>query len=352
MIGNLLQKTGLGQYTGSDADVVITTRVRLARNFPTLSFPHKLNNEKTIIFKSLLQKFASEPPPSCNVINIEIKNLNEIERCFLRERGLITKDIERLPNSMALIDINEQFVILINEEDHFRIFLIRPGFELRKCIEEVERIDNHFNKFVPYAYSSKYGYLTSKPLNAGSGLKVSFLVFLPAFALRNEIAALQDSLESKNAIVEQFLSDTSNAKCALYIVRNAYSFGLTMRDIENSMEHIVNRIIDEERKKREDYYFENQIKVEDIVWRSWGIIAYSRCMPYVESIQHLNNIRLGIILGIVKNINLQKIDDLMINVQGTHLQLIHNRVFRSADEEEECRSEYLRNCLCKPQEVK
>lgn len=340
MLENLLNRTGSWSRTGSDSDVVISTRVRLARNFPSLPFPHMLEGKDLHILEALIKKFAES---SSNIIIAEIPRLNEIDRRYLRERGLITIEMEHSPHSFALIDQDEKFAIMVNEEDHFRIHLIRPGFEIRQCLEEAERIDEELNTFIPYAFSPQFGHLTSRPANAGSGLKISLMLFLPTHTVISSLGDIVALLKSKNITMRGIIGETMETIGSMYLLSNAGSLGRSEKEIEEQMESATRFLVDEERKSRELYYSQNRKKVEDRTWRSFGILAHSRSISYPEAMEHLSNLRLGILLSLIKNIDLQKINDLMINIQWSHLQRITGRTFGSIAEADECRADYLRS---------
>lgn len=342
MLENLLNRTGSWSRAGSDSDVVISTRVRLARNFPSLPFPHMLESKDLCVLEALIKNFTEKSYIKGNIIIAEIARLNDIDRRYLRERGLITIEMEHSPHSFALIDQEEKFAILINEEDHFRIHLIHPGFEIRQCLDEVKGIDEELNKFIPYAFSPQFGHLTTRPANAGSGLKISLMLFLPTHTIISPLGDIIASLKSKNIAMRGIIGETMETVGSLYLLSNTSSIGRSEKEIEEQMESSTRLLIDEERKSREAYYSRNRKKIEDRTWRSWGILAYSRSISYSEAMDHLSNLRLGILLSLIKNIDLQKINDLMINVQWSHLQRIAGRNFISIAEADECRADYLR----------
>ncbi len=342
MLENLLNRTGSWSRTGFDSDVVISTRIRLARSFPSLPFPHMLNEKDMHVLEALIKKFADSSSVKHNIIIAEISKLNEIDRRYLQERGLITIEMEHSPHSFALIDLDEKFAILINEEDHFRIHRIHPGFEIHQCLEEVEHIDEELNTFIPYAFSPQFGHLTSRPTNAGSGLKISLMLFLPTLTTINSLADIISFLKLKNIVMRGIIGQTMETIGSMYLLSNAVSIGRSEQEIEEQMEISTRFLIDEERKSREVYYSQHRKKIEDRTWRSWGILSYSRSISYPETIEHLSNLRLGILLSVIKNIDLQKINDLMINIQWSHLQRIMGIRFSSLAEADECRADYLR----------
>ena len=345
MLEKLFTRIGSWPHSGFDSDVVISTRVRMARNFPNLSFPHMLEGNDVSVLESLARKFAESSAFSGNIIIVEISRLDEMDRRFLRERGLITTELEHAPHSFALIDSDQKFAVMVNEEDHFRIHIIRPGLEIRQSMEEIEPIDNELNTFVPYAYSPEFGHLTARPINAGSGLKISLMMFLPTLTITRSLGDLISFLKSKNIAMRGVIGETLETVGSLYLLNNAVSCGYPEEELEEIMKSSAHFLIDEERKSREQYYSQNRKKVEDRVWRSWGILRYGRSISYPESMEHLSNIRLGILLSLIKNIDLRKINDLMINIQWSHLQRVTGSRFNSIAEADECRADYLRSTI-------
>ena len=334
-------KQGFWTDCGPCSDTALSTRVRLARNISGIPFPHKFGPEEPDLVFSMIEKFRRESGMKNSVITY-LRDLDKQEKRFLRERNLITFEMEISENSAVLYNEGDDFSILVNEEDHVRIQVIRSGLQLKEVFEKADHIDDEVNRSIPYSYSSDYGYLTACPSNLGTGMKVSAMLHLPALTMKKAVSSLILQFQNSGVNISGTVGDSNRALGSIYQISNRVSLGMSEIDIIELVDGVISRIIDAEDEARDELLSRSRMELEDIIWRSYGLLSCSRRMSYVEAIEHLSNIRLGIILALIKGTDMININNIMVNVQWAHLQKIFNRSFNETAECDEMRAEYLR----------
>ncbi len=345
MLDELLKKTGSWTDTGPSSDVVMTTRVRLARNMPSIAFPHRQDAGEFSLLEAVTRRFASDSGFRGRAFLVELSGVEEGDKRFLRERNIITSELEIARNSLAVIGDDGDFVVMVNEEDHFRIQVLRPGLQIMECWKLADGIDDELNAFAPYAWSDETGYLTACPSNAGTGLKISLMVHLPMTTISKKLAVTGAALKEKKVVLKGITGAGAETVGSIYLVSNGASLGPSEIDIVEMMDGTARFLIDGENEARDEFLDRNRTMLEDRIWRSMGILKYGRSVNYIEAVDHLSNIRLGVILSVIKNIDLHRINDLMVNIQWSHLQRIAGEFFRNLAECDEYRAEYLRSQL-------
>ncbi len=343
MFEDLYQKLGFWSKTGPYGDVVLSTRVRLARNLAAVRFPHRQDESDANLIKSIARRFTTDSAFSDNLSMVELPSLDAADKRFLRERNIITGEMENSANSYVIINSDENFVIMVNEEDHFRIQVIKPGFQIMETYSLADKVDDEMNKFVSYAYSDDFGYLTTCPSNVGTGLRVSTMLHLPTLTIMRSIPDVIRVVRDYNADMKGTVGDGTKTVGSMYQVSSRVSLGKSEVDILEELDEVTTMLIEMEGEARDDYLSQYGKQLEDRIWRSYGLVKYSRILNYLDAMDHLSNIRLGIILSILKNIELHKINDLMVNVQWSHLQRIAQRAFPEGPECDGYRADYLRS---------
>ena len=345
MFEEVLQRAGFWTASGPFSHIVLSSRLRLARNMQSVPFPGKMLGEELYPVREALERFSSDSIYGNTVDIIDLRDIDGNEKRYLRERNIITYEMEVSDNSLVAICNVDDFSILVNEEDHFRIQVIRPGLQLPEAYKIADRVDTELNKFVPYAFSEELGYLTVCTSNLGTGLKVSVLLHLPVTTMKNRVHELIPEDKKKSIEIRGTSSHMNKPLGSLYQLSNRISFGLSEIDIIEMVDEILGRILEIEDAGRDGYVSESRLELEDRIWRSFGTLSCSRRISYVESMEHLSNVRLGIILAVMKNIDMKIINDLMVNIQWAHLQKNCGVLFKSTNESDEYRADYLRRIL-------
>lgn len=332
---------------GPDSDIVMSSRIRLARNFANITFPTLASEEE---LDQVLSFFKEEyNTKSFGVYNdfkiIELQNLSTIERRILVEKHLISPHIAKGKKpSATLISENEEVSIMINEEDHIRLQLYLPGFQLGKSLKQAFLLDDWLEEQIDYAFDEKWGYLTSCPTNVGTGMRASVMMHLPALVMTQQMARLIPAINQLGLVVRGIFGEGSGAVGNIFQISNQMTLGKSEEDIVEDLEIVVEQLIEQERKAREVIQQQSKLRLEDRVFRSYGVLAYSRILESKEAARCLSDLRLGIDLGIIEDLDQQILNELMILTQPGLLQHYAEKVL-SARERDILRASLIRERL-------
>jgi len=341
----LIEKPGFWSVSGPNNDIVLSSRIRLARNIKSAPFPNNFDFNEADFVKGMINEFVNESTFKDNLTLIDISGIDSNEKRFLRERNIITNEMEDSDNSLVAINNIDDFTILVNEEDHFRIQVIRPGLQLVEAYRFAEKVDDELNKFVPYAYSNELGYLSACPSNLGTGMKCSVILHLPVITMRNKINEAISGVDRKDIEIKGTVRDKEKNLGGIYQVSNKISLGISEIDIIEMLDSVINNLLELEDIERDVILSEYKLDFEDEILRSYGILKYLKRISYTEAMEHLSNIRLGVITAVIRNNPLNLINDLMVNIQWSHLQRHYSRIFKSTIECERYRAKYIINTL-------
>lgn len=325
-------------------DIVVTSRIRLARNLSDVPFTIKMNGYdasnvidrvREVILKNKQYHFDF----------FEIKKLPLIKRQVLIEKHLISPALasSKIKSAVA-IDQNENISIMINEEDHLRIQVLYRGQQIQKAWEDANRIDDFLEQHLPYAYDETWGYLTSCPTNVGTGLRASFMLHLPALTLLGYVKGIIDTITKLGIAVRGFYGEGSEAAGNLYQISNQITLGQPEEDIIANVVSITNQIIEQEQQARLRLLSENRAFVEDKVYRAFGILKYARNISSNEALKLISDVRMGISMGIIKETTIDKLDVLLNLIQPAIIQDYFGREM-TPEERDIKRAELIRKIL-------
>ena len=239
-----------------------------------------------------------------------------------------------MKNAGILLNNNEDVAIMINEEDHLRIQVMKPGFNLEDALTEASNLDDKISEKIKYAYNEKYGYLTACPTNVGTGLRASVMLHLPALRLIGKIDRVLDVVNKVNLNVRGVYGEGSEAIGDLYQVSNKASLGLSEEEVVNNVKGIVQKLIEQERKARE-YLKSKGIDFEDRVYRAYGSLMYAKKMSYAECAKLISMVRLGINMGIIDEIDNKKLNEISIFTKPATMQKCLKRELTPEERDEE-----------------
>jgi protein arginine kinase len=313
--------------TGPKSNIVISSRVRLARNIEGFSFfnwakpENKQNTLDTVKDAVEKSKFLK------NSTVFLMKNLTEIDRQFLVERHLMSPEHVIEPEYKGLIIDDEEIVsIMVNEEDHLRIQILQSGFNVTEAWRMAEEIDTDLGKKITYAFSTKWGYLTACPTNTGTGLRASVMLHVPALAMTNQIGKVFQAISKLGLTMRGFYGEGTEAIGNFFQISNQVTLGRTEEELVNKIESIVDKLVRREESTRELLMTKNKDEIIDQVWRAHGTLKSARIITSFETIKLLSVIRFGIDLGIINNVETKKINELFILTQPAHLQKMEGKL--------------------------
>lgn len=304
---------------GKESDVVISSRVRIARNISEYPFESKCTKKD---LQEILDKIKEMTPSiGYGLKYLKLSDMDEITKMSLLEKRIISPEILLNKNEYGAILINseENICVLINEEDHIRIQVFSSGLELENLLNFVIEIDEKMGNIVNYSYSEKYGFLTTCPTNVGTGLKASVMLHLPALTRTGNINKILQIINNFGMNIRGIYGEGTEAKGDLYQISNIQTLGITEKEIIKNLEVITEKIIEQERLARK-YLGKDSIKLEDDLYRKYGILSNCRKITSDESKEVLSKIKLGVDLGIIKEIDDAKMQRLLLYTKPANLQ--------------------------------
>lgn len=320
---------------------VISSRVRLARNINAYHFPGWAKEEQhRAVWQQSVDLFTSF---TAAYIAWEMESLSALDREALFERHLISQELLQIESSSGVfVSEDETMAVMINEEDHIRIQSLQAGLNVKAAWQEATAIDDRIEEQISYAYSSKFGYLTSCPSNVGTGLRSSVMLHLPGLVMLEEIDSIVNGISKIGLAVRGMWGEGSEAIGNMFQISNQITLGKKETDIIEHLEQIVLELIEHEQNARERLYNENESLLKDHIWRAYGILSHANAMSSSEAINLTSAIRLGLDMGLLDGLSRQEMDRLFIAAQPAHLQLIEQAVL---DEKERdiVRASMLRN---------
>ncbi|RLD15587.1 MAG: protein arginine kinase [Caldiserica bacterium] len=319
---------------GEDSDIIVSSRIRIARNLKNYPFPAKAKKD---IQKKIRDEIISKIKKISYLKKSEIFLIEELtptDKRFLVERHLISYDLAKSRNIGAVVIGDEEILsIMINEEDHLRLQGLNPGLNLFDTYNIVSVLDDELSKVLSYAYSEEFGYLTSCPTNVGTGLRASVLLHLPAIVKTNQINLLLESLTRVGMVARGFYGEGTKSLGDFFQVSNQITLGLSEREIVDKLERVVKEIIKKEREVRESFYKKEKLEVEDKIYRSYGILKYAVRLSYQELMDKISSLRMGIGLGIKLPITVESLNRIMLLSQPAHLEERLGRVLNYTEQE-------------------
>lgn len=337
--------SGVGEWLkgkGADADIVISSRVRLARNLSNFIFLTNANEAQRSEVANYIQEKVKSARLSSSLVYIDLKELSDSDKEFLVERHLISRDHAKGNGPRAVaFDGRESWSIMVNEEDHLRIQVLRSGFQLGAAWEAINDIDNKLEKHLGYAFSPQFGYLTACPTNVGTGLRISVMLHLPALSMTKQIEKVFHTLVRIKYTVRGFYGEGTRASGDFYQISNQVSLGKSEKEVINEMQNVMPEIIRYERTWREKLLNEPSKKLSDRISRAYGILSYANAISSEETMELLSSVRLGVNLKLIRGLSINTINELFILSQPVHLQKIAKRSLKP-DERDVFRAELIR----------
>lgn len=307
----------------ADSDIVISSRIRLARNIKGFYFQERMNQEDgeqlvrkvTDITKQLEEK-ENQKFYHCNV-----NKLRDIDKASMVEWHIISPYLAEKEQATGLIvSEDESISVMVNEEDHIRIQAVASGMNMEKAFTDANRIDDFYSEQLGYAFDDRYGYLTSCPTNVGTGLRASYMVFLPALNIAGKIEKLAEEIGRYGAQIRGIYGEGTKGLGHIFQISNKTTLGRSEKEMLDNLEKIIEQAVLQERKRREYLLNLDGDEIEDKVYRSYGVLKYAKKINTVDALMMLAQVKLGADSGLIQlkdPINLHK---LMMEITPANLQ--------------------------------
>jgi protein arginine kinase len=335
--------------SGPQSDIVISSRIRLARNLADFPFIARATDsdrdEIGRILRERIQKLHTAGRFEGQLIYVDVRALEEVDRKFLVERQLISREHAEAEGARGVvIDPREQVSVMINEEDHLRIQVMKSGLDLFAAWEQINELDDLIEARVTYAYNDRFGYLTACPTNVGTGIRVSVMLHLPALVITRQIDKVFRSLQKISLAVRGLYGEGSQATGDFYQVSNQVTLGLSEDELIKKVADVVPVLIDYERQARDFLIRESQETLHDRVSRAYGILRTAQTISSEETMLLLSSVRMGVNLGLINDLEIPTVNQLFIHTQPAHLQKLAGMELDTSDRNIE-RAAYLRRHL-------
>lgn len=311
--------------TGPEPDVVITSRVRLARNLSGYPFPHLLDAGRAQAMLQAVNDLLTLGTSKGDLGNLEfilLKDLEAIDRQVLIEKHLISPDFARSrnPGAAVLVSDDEAVSIMLNEEDHLRIQCLFPGFQLQECWKRTSRVDDLLESKLDYAFDAAKGYLTACPTNLGTGLRASVMVHLPGLVLTQQIGKVLAAISQVGLVVRGLYGEGTEAVGNLFQISNQITLGPSEEEILQNLGAVIRQIVEQERAAQQALLKVNRLAVEDRVYRAYGALTNARLLTSQEAMRLLSDVRLGHELGILDQVPYRTQNELLVLTQPAMMQ--------------------------------
>jgi protein arginine kinase len=331
--------------SGPESDIVISTRVRLARNLAAFPFTNRASGYQKAEIENLLRERIAklELDPKLDYGNVA--GLSSLDRQLLVERQLISRELATAdgPRGVA-IGSQETVSLMVNEEDHLRLQVMRSGFVLDETWQQIDQVDDLLEQRVTYAFSEDFGYLTACPTNVGTGMRASVMLHLPALEHTKQIEKVFRALQKINLAVRGLYGEGSRASGHFYQISNQVTLGKAETTILSEIQSVIPQIITYERQARTSWLRDNRQGLQDKVARAYGTLCSATMMTSEETMELLSYVRLGINLELVNDLTIPTVNELFIHTQPAHLQKLMGSNL-DGEERNAARARYLRSRL-------
>lgn len=318
--------------TGPHSNIVMSSRIRLARNLAKTPFPNKAT-------KKVLSDILTTIEAAINQINLfkgamflRISELDNVDKQFLVERHLMSHEHAANTDGKALIVSKEEVLsVMINEEDHLRIQVLQSGFNLNENWKIINTIDDAMSDKLEFAFQNEWGYLTACPTNTGTAMRGSVMLHLPALVMTKQINKVLAAIAKLSFASRGFYGEGTQASGNFFQISNQVSLGHSEEDIIQNINGLIRQVIEQEEQARQALLLQNRPMLEDKIYRSLGVLQNAHIISSQETIELLSMVRLGVDVGIVKNVERPIINELFLMIQPAHLQKIEGKKLTASE---------------------
>ncbi|HOX26513.1 MAG TPA: ATP--guanido phosphotransferase [Candidatus Krumholzibacteria bacterium] len=331
--------------SGEDADVVVSTRVRLARNLAGIRFPHRDGETQLNRQRRQLVERLQRCPSFAESWSFDLAVMDDLERRALLEMHVASPDLLRDPEGRGLVVSRDRtHAVMINEEDHLRLQVFSSGFAPQAACDDALLCDSELEAELDFAYSDEFGYLTACPTNVGTGCRLSVLIHLPGLVLGGEIEKILNSLRQLQFAVRGLYGEGSAVQGALFQISNLATLGRSEQDLTAEFARHVAKVVQYERMALERLHRRDPVVMADLAYRALALLQHARVMTSQEAFDRLSQVRMGVVLEILPRIAMGRLNVALVQHQAAHLQLRAEQRLSPA-QRGRARAEFLRELL-------
>ena len=301
---------------GKDSDVVTSCKITFSRNLRNFKF--ETENLKEIQEIEELVK-SKVPSLGYNLKFLKLKDMDDLTKKSLIEKGLITEEAEKNDKTSILINDEENICVILNSDDHFEIQVFNSGMEIENTFNFAREVDEKFDKEFDIAKSKKYGYLTSSPINLGTGMRAEVQVHLPGLTKTGNVRKISQTVNNFGLSFTGLYISNSDVIGDIYQITNKQTLGISEESIINNLKAITEKIIEQERQARK-ILGKNQLELEDMVYRRYGILVNARKLSWQEAIEIMSDVKMGTDMGILKELTDETVSKIYFYINPANLQ--------------------------------
>lgn len=312
----------LARADAPESDVVLSSRVRLARNISGSCFVHRCNGTQHKAMVDMLQQVLLRGDLDENLSWVDLETVAAHDRQLLVERHLISRHLAEaaIPRGVAIAD-DETMSIMVNEEDHVRMQAIAAGLQPERCLRRLLRLDGQLETRLDWAVHERWGYLCACPTNAGTGIRFSAMVHLPALRMTGELAKVQQAAKDLHLAVRGYYGEGSESSGNFYQISNQITLGVSEEELLDQFQRVlIPGVVRYERAARDVLLDRERLSIEDRVHRDLAQLQSARLLKADEAMKRLSNVRLGVCMGLVESVGLDIVNALFLHIQPAHLR--------------------------------
>ena len=335
--------------SGPESQVVLSTRIRLARNLAGRRYPGRATDEDRLEALHEIEAAAGKTRALSDSVEFRVDSLEQNDRQLLHERHLVSKELAGLEpgreaRAGAALIFADRVGAMVNEEDHLRLQVFLSGFSLMEAYSRLDGLDSQLGEHLAFAFHPEFGYLTSCPTNAGTGLRASVLIHLPGLVLTKEISKVLQGLSQVGLTFRGLYGEGSEVVGNFFQLSNQTTLGKSEDDLLDHLGKVVRQVIEYEERAREVLNTEAPNVIADKVWRAYGLLRYARSLSFDETMNLLSGVRLGVGLNLISGLSVYSLNKLLVYTRTAHLV---DSVGRNLSESDlsRVRADYVRTVL-------
>ncbi|MGQ0648163.1 MAG: ATP--guanido phosphotransferase [Gemmatimonadaceae bacterium] len=347
---SLIPDGGIGWLEGSGehTDVVLSTRIRLARNLEGIAFTGRSREGERLRVLQLVRDAHPHVPSLKQGVLLRLDELEPNDCLLLHERHLVSKELAGLEpagvRGGAAVLVSEGLGMMVNEEDHLRLQAVRSGLAPHDTVEAVLRLDRELGSRLAYAYHDEFGFLTACPTNTGTGMRASVLIHLPGLVLTKEIGKVLSGLQAMGLTYRGLYGEGSEVVGNFFQISNQTTLGRSEEELVDHLQRVVRHVIQREHDARKVLWRDAGYIIEDKLWRAYGTLRFARSLSFEEAMNYLSGVRLAVGLKLINGLSVYTLNKLLIFCQSAHLSYAEGRALTES-EANVARARYVRQAL-------
>src|SRR5213595_3375228 len=348
---SLLPDGGMGwlDASGPKGSIVLSTRIRLARNLEGYVFSQRAKDADRTAVLTRVEEASAASDLLHSAATIRLDQLERVDRQLLHERHLVSKELagldrEARPRPGAALLVQGTVGVMVNEEDHLRLHGMRSGFALEDAYADLEGLDADLGRLLPFAFHPEFGYLTSCPTNAGTGLRASVLIHLPGLVLTKEVGKVLQGLAQVGLTYRGLYGEGSEVVGNFFQVSNQTTLGRTEEELCADLSRVTRFVVEKEEEARRVLVRDAGYIIEDKLWRAFGTLRYARSVSFDEAMNYMSGVRLAVGLKLISGLSVYTLNKLLIFSQLAHLGHAEGRALTES-EANVARARYVRETL-------